>query len=94
MVALLGPPPPKFLQRSDKCAKYFDASGNWLGSVPIPDQSFEQRATQLKGPDKELMLNLFRKALQWLPEDRPTAEELAFDDWLMEAYMESKAEQQ
>ncbi|KAF5120348.1 Serine/threonine-protein kinase SRPK [Metarhizium anisopliae] len=90
MVSLMGLPPREFLQRSKKCAAYFDDSGNWLGSIPIPTTSFEERVTHLEGQDKQLMLSFARRALRWLPEERPTAEELAFDDWLMQPYSESK----
>lgn len=90
LVALLGPPPLELLQRSPKCAKYFDDSGNWLGSTPIPSDSLEQRVTLLEGEDKELALAFVRRALQWLPEERPTAEEFAYDDWLMQAYFEAR----
>ncbi|EFY97912.1 Protein kinase, ATP binding site [Metarhizium robertsii ARSEF 23] len=90
MVSLMGPPPREFLQRSKKCAAYFDDSGNWLGSIPIPTTSLEERVTRLEGEDKQLMLSFARRALRWLPEERHTAEELAFDDWLMQPYSESK----
>ncbi|KJK79951.1 hypothetical protein H634G_04190 [Metarhizium anisopliae BRIP 53293] len=90
MVSLMGPPPREFLQRSKKCASYFDDSSNWLGSIPIPTTSLEERVTHLEGKDKQLMLSFARRALRWLPEERPTAEELAFDDWLMQPYSESK----
>jgi hypothetical protein len=32
MVSLLGPPPPEFLIRSDKCLKYWDKRGTLLSS--------------------------------------------------------------
>ncbi|POS74234.1 protein kinase [Diaporthe helianthi] len=86
MVSLMGNPPPEFLQRSETCARFFDDMGNWIGSVQIPDQSFEHRITQVEGEDKELLLNFVRSVLCWLPEQRPTAEELAYDDFLMQAY--------
>jgi serine/threonine-protein kinase SRPK3 len=60
--------------------------GNWTGSIPIPDQSFEDRITQVQGEDKELLLAFVRSVLCWLPEKRPTAEEMAYDDFLMQAY--------
>ncbi|PGH15876.1 hypothetical protein AJ80_05407 [Polytolypa hystricis UAMH7299] len=54
LVALLGPPPPEFRERSH------------LKSI----------AADIKGEDKEGFLRWLRAALQWLPEDRPTATEL------------------
>ncbi|KAL7938035.1 protein kinase [Trichoderma chlorosporum] len=86
MVSLMGNPPPEFLRRSSICSRFFDDAGNWKGSVPIPDQSFEERITQLQGEDKELLLGFVRSVLCWLPEQRPTAEEMAYDDFLMQAY--------
>lgn len=65
-------------------------AGNWLGSIPIPTTSLEERVTRLEGQDKQLMLSFARRALRWLPEERSTAEELAFDDWLMQPYSGSK----
>jgi len=86
MVSLMGNPPPEFLRRSKLCARFFDDAGNWKGSIPIPDQSFEDRITQVQGEDKELLLRFVRSVLCWLPEQRPTAEEMAYDDFLMQAY--------
>jgi hypothetical protein len=60
--------------------------GKWKGSIPIPDQAFEDRVTKLEGEDKELLLGFVRRVLYWLPEQRPTAEELAYDDFLMQAH--------
>ena len=59
-------------------------TGNWKGSVPIPEQSLETRELQLSSEDKELFLNFLRKIFRWLPEERPTAEELANDEFLMQ----------
>lgn len=102
MVSLMGPPPLEFLQRSQKCQRYWDAqgifffhsysrspsyisvAGNWKGSIPIPEQSLEMREQQFSGEDKKLFLNFLRKILRWLPDERPTAEELAYDEFLMQ----------
>ncbi|OJJ51657.1 hypothetical protein ASPZODRAFT_88270 [Penicilliopsis zonata CBS 506.65] len=84
MVSLMGPPPPEFLQRSVKSLRYWDSEGNWKGSVPIPEQSLESRAEQYHGDDKELFLSFLRRVLCWVPEARPSAEELAYDDFLMQ----------
>ncbi|KAH6974816.1 hypothetical protein EDB80DRAFT_693104 [Ilyonectria destructans] len=90
MVALLGKPSLEFLERSSKCAKYWDAQGNWIASTPIPDQSFEMRESRLEGEDKDLLLAFVRRIMHWLPEQRPTAEKLAYDDFLMQAYFASQ----
>ena len=96
MVSLMGPPPPEFLQRSENRRRFWDGqgmfyllhpmilsfyiciTGNWKGPVPIPEQSLESRELH-----KGLFLNL-RKIFRWLPEERPTTEELAYDDFLMQ----------
>ncbi|PMD61934.1 kinase domain-containing protein [Hyaloscypha bicolor E] len=84
MVSLLEPPPLEFLKRSEKCYQYWDSQGNWKGSVPIPDQSFEIREHLLHGEDRALFVQFLRRMLCWMPEERPVAEELAFDEFLMQ----------
>jgi hypothetical protein len=114
MVSLMGPPPPEFLKRSQKCLQYWDEQGmfqnlfiysnhrdrdsashtsligNWKGSVPIPDQSFETRERRLSGDEHTLFLQFLRRILRWLPEERPAAGELAYDDFLMQAILASR----
>ncbi|OAA68199.1 protein kinase [Niveomyces insectorum RCEF 264] len=82
MVALMGPPPRAFLERSDACRQYWDAHGNWIAATPIPEQTLETRETRLAGEDKALLVALARKLLRWLPEDRPAAEDLLDDAFL------------
>ncbi|EED13427.1 conserved hypothetical protein [Talaromyces stipitatus ATCC 10500] len=82
--SLLGTPPPEFLIRNDNCFKYWDKQGNWKGNITIPEQSLEMRFGQYDGEDKEPFLNFLRRILRWLPEERPTAEELTYDDFLMQ----------
>ncbi|KAJ5223776.1 kinase domain-containing protein [Penicillium chermesinum] len=91
MVSLMGPPPPEYLAKSDKAAQYWDDQGNWNGSIPVPTQSLEKREQQFLGEDKELFLNFLRRILRWLPEERPTAEELAYDDFLMQPVLQARA---
>ncbi|KAF8870387.1 protein kinase [Gymnopilus junonius] len=88
MVSLLGPPPKEFLQRSEKCRQYWDSEGNWIAKTEIPEQSFEMREYRLQGKDKELLMAFVRSVLRWLPEERPTAEDLIWDEWLMQPYLE------
>ncbi|PWY83660.1 protein kinase [Aspergillus sclerotioniger CBS 115572] len=87
LVVIMGPPPVEFLKRSSstKCERYWDEQGNWKGSIPIWDQPLETRVKRFKGQDKELLLNLLRKIFRWVPEERPTAEELVFDEFLMQS---------
>ncbi|SPO04717.1 uncharacterized protein DNG_07402 [Cephalotrichum gorgonifer] len=82
MVALVGPPPKEFLERSRTCEKYWDTEGTWIAATPIPDQTLDRRETRLEGKEKELLLNLARKILRWLPEERPSAEDLFEDPFL------------
>ncbi|KAF6794987.1 protein kinase [Colletotrichum sojae] len=94
MVSLLGPPPRAFLESSDKCRQYWDSEGNWIAATPVPDQSFESRETRLEGRDKELLISLARKILRWVPEERPTAEELFEDEFLRQCLQEGTTEAQ
>jgi serine/threonine-protein kinase SRPK3 len=63
---------------------YYFRPGNWRGLVPIPSMNLEQLEQRLQGEDKDGYLQFLRKMLCWIPEERPTAEELIFDPWLME----------
>ncbi|MCJ1255267.1 hypothetical protein MMC24_003083 [Lignoscripta atroalba] len=91
MVSLMGPPPKEFLRRSDKCRQYWDSAGNWIAATPIPDQTLEMREKRLVGKDKELLLALARKILRWLPEERPSAEDLFEDEFLNQHMLGNEA---
>ncbi|GAB1314585.1 EKC/KEOPS complex subunit BUD32 [Madurella fahalii] len=91
MVSLLGPPPKRFLDLNDKCRRYWDSEGNWIAKTPIPKQTIESRERRLQGKDKELLIALVRKMLCWLPEDRPTAEDLFDDEFLNQHGIENSA---
>ncbi|KAJ1706752.1 srpk [Aspergillus flavus] len=82
MTSCLGSPPQEFRNRSPECADYWDENGNWRGSVSIHGQSLELREKQLDGEEKEQFLRLMRKMLAWPPEERPSAEELLYDEWI------------
>ncbi|GLA26017.1 hypothetical protein AnigIFM63326_002811 [Aspergillus niger] len=82
MISLLGPPPVEFLRRSEGSLKFWDENGNWKCLAEIPEQSIASRETQLDGDNKKLFLQFLRKALCWLPEERPSARELIMDEWL------------
>lgn len=83
LVTLLGPPPPKFREQRHLSSVFWDELGNWKGVAPIPDITLESLAEKVEGEDKEGFLRWLRMALQWNPEDRPTALELLCDEWLM-----------
>ena len=59
--------------------------GKWIASTPVPEQSLETRETRLQGEEKLLLLELVRKLLCWLPEDRKSAEGL-YDDPFIQGY--------
>ncbi|KAG8626011.1 hypothetical protein KVT40_006412 [Elsinoe batatas] len=82
MVAVIGPPPPDFLKRSDECMRFWDPDGNWIGKVAIPQMTLDGLEQRLEHEDKARFLSLMRKLLRWKPEDRPSWEELSRDDWL------------
>ncbi|KKZ60029.1 hypothetical protein EMCG_05211 [[Emmonsia] crescens] len=82
MTAVLGPPPPEFVRRSPVCQVLWDENGKWKDAVSIPDLTLEKLAADIKGKDKEGFLRFLRRILRWLPEDRPTTEELVYDPWL------------
>ncbi|KAJ1710668.1 prp4 [Aspergillus flavus] len=83
LVALLGPPPQEFLQKRELSSVFWDESGKWKNLVPVPDRTLEKLAVNIQGEDVEGFLRWLRLALQWNPEDRPTALELLMDPWLM-----------
>ncbi|KAK2737832.1 hypothetical protein FQN57_007390 [Myotisia sp. PD_48] len=84
MIAIMGPPPIEFLRRSEASSLFWDKDGKWGDYAPIPDISLESLAEKLEGENKEGFLSFLRTILKWLPEERPTAEELVYHPWLME----------
>ncbi|RMY79020.1 hypothetical protein D0863_00350 [Hortaea werneckii] len=90
MISLMGPPPKQFLERSDRWLKYWDAEGNWIAATPIPEQTLETREMRLTGKDRDLLLALVRKILKWLPEERPSAENLYQDEFVVQFMKEFK----
>ncbi|KAI1109520.1 kinase-like protein [Nemania sp. NC0429] len=79
MTALLGPPPPEFLTRGGKTAKYWSEDGQWKGPVPLPPRrSFESLVGALTEEEKEMFISLMECCLYWLPEERGNAMQLFF----------------
>lgn len=68
-----------------------NTSGNWIAVTPIPDQTLEMLEKRHVGREKELLLALARKILRWLPEDRPSAEDLFDDEYLNLFRVENEA---
>ena len=62
---------------------FWDKEGNWTGQAPIPDRSLESlAANNIDGEDVKGFVQWIRKALQWDPEDRPTALGLLRHEWM------------
>lgn len=69
-------------------ANHILASGDFCVGIPIPESiPLERRETTLEGEDKkedrECFLRFMRKMLQWEPEKRSSAGELAEDEWIL-----------
>ncbi|KAJ5365979.1 hypothetical protein N7517_008865 [Penicillium concentricum] len=83
LVSLLGPPPPEFSEKMRLGSMFWDREGNWTGQASIPDRSLESLAADnVDGEDVEGFVGWMRKALQWDPEDRPTALGLLRHEWM------------
>lgn len=62
---------------------FWDEEGTWTGQAPIPDRSLESLiAHNVDGEEVEGFVQWMRKALQWDPEDRPTALGLLRHEWM------------
>ncbi|KAL4815772.1 kinase-like protein [Aspergillus spinulosporus] len=85
MVALVGPPPTKFLRRSETTEQCFDLHGDWIAhrEAPVPSVSLETLETRLTGKEKELFLAFIRSMLKWMPEERKTAKQLLEHPFLL-----------
>ncbi|KAH5421516.1 hypothetical protein HBI47_133520 [Parastagonospora nodorum] len=84
MIALLGPPPPSLLARANLRSKFFSADGEFCAGIPIPEPTpLEHRETSLEGEERVCFLRFVRKMLQWEPEKRSSARELAEDEWIL-----------
>lgn len=63
--------------------------GNWIGKVPVPENSLEMAEKRLQGEEKGLFLAFIRKMLQWRPEDRGDVRGVFMDEWLLADLIES-----
>lgn len=58
--------------------------GDFCAGIPIPpSKPLEHRETSLEGEDRDCFLRFMRKMLQWEPEKRSSAKELAEDEWIV-----------
>ncbi|RMY93362.1 hypothetical protein D0862_09238 [Hortaea werneckii] len=78
MTALMGPPPPDYLARSEEQYLECDETCAWgnPGSKGVPDMSFEALLERLEGEDKVNALDFVGRIFRWKPEERSTAKEL------------------
>ncbi|OJD10766.1 CMGC/SRPK protein kinase [Emergomyces pasteurianus Ep9510] len=90
MIAIMGPPPMEYLERSEACEVFWDENGKWKNLTPIPDITLESLAVDIQGEDKKGFLSFLRKILRWVPEERPTAGELVYDEWVLKGLGETK----
>ncbi|KAK7513784.1 kinase-like domain-containing protein [Phyllosticta citriasiana] len=66
------------------CSLTTHFAGDFCAGIPIPESApLEHRVSSLEGEDKECFLRLMRKMLQWEPEKRSSARELAEDEWIL-----------
>ena len=65
---------------------FFDSSHQFMYNHLIPTNvSLGKSIESLWGEDKRLFLQLAKRMLRWLPEERATAEELLQEPWLRDA---------
>ncbi|SMY20667.1 unnamed protein product [Zymoseptoria tritici ST99CH_1A5] len=88
IIALLGTPPPELLARANSSSKFFSEQGELVAGLPLSGpRPLEQRETTIQDggdvEDRECFLRFMRKMLQWEPEKRSTARELADDEWIL-----------
>ncbi|GAB1742048.1 hypothetical protein NU219Hw_g7438t1 [Hortaea werneckii] len=78
MTALMDPPPPDYLARSEEQYLECDETCAWgnPGSKGVPDISFEALLERLEGEDKVNALDFVGRIFRWKPEERSTAKEL------------------
>ncbi|KAJ5146519.1 uncharacterized protein N7515_001083 [Penicillium bovifimosum] len=93
LVALLGPPPAAFRENVRLGSMFWDGEGNWTGQAPIPNRSLES-LTSSDGASEEAegFLKWIKNALQWDPDDRPTALGLLRHDWMSQTTKPVKGE--
>ncbi|KAJ5642708.1 kinase-like protein [Penicillium lividum] len=79
MINLLGPPPSSLLTQGGLRDKFFTIEGKFV----IIIAPLEQRETTLEGKaEREDFLRFMRKMLEWEPNKRSSAKELAEDEWI------------
>ncbi|PYH92493.1 kinase-like protein [Aspergillus ellipticus CBS 707.79] len=85
MINLLGPPPSSLIAQGELRGKFVSEEGDFRTGSLLKDKvvPIEERETTLQGQDeREAFLRMMRKMLQWGPEKRCSARELAKDEWI------------
>ncbi|KAG6127040.1 hypothetical protein E4U38_006518 [Claviceps purpurea] len=87
IIALLGPPSPSLLPGANLRSKFFSDVGEFCAGISIPESKpLNQREIVLEGEDRDCFSRFMRKMLQWDPEKRSSAKELAEDEWVLKHY--------
>jgi serine/threonine-protein kinase SRPK3 len=71
------------LRATEECSFFSNNAfkGDFCAGIPIPESTpLEHRETSLEGEDRDCFLRFMRRMLQWEPEKRSSARELAEDE--------------
>ncbi|KPM41240.1 hypothetical protein AK830_g5305 [Neonectria ditissima] len=83
VIGILGLPPLDLILRGKRSMELFTEEGKWKAGVELPqDESLGSSVKYLDGEKKTQFLAFVQGMLQWRPEDRKTAAQLANDPWL------------
>ncbi|KAI3005603.1 hypothetical protein CBS147346_4269 [Aspergillus niger] len=84
MINLLGPPPASLLTQGELRDKFFSSEGAFLHPDLLTDYvPLEERETTLeREAERDAFLRFMRKMLQWEPNRRSSAKDLAEDEWI------------
>ncbi|ROV98386.1 hypothetical protein VMCG_07192 [Cytospora schulzeri] len=81
MISLLGAPPQHMLDGTTATKEFFDKNGQLKKGQKVIPTSLEAEESKLDGDEKKEFVRFVSRMLQWDPEKRPTAKELAEDPW-------------
>ncbi|KAI6353589.1 hypothetical protein MCOR25_008928 [Pyricularia grisea] len=85
MVALMGPPPLSFYQKSEKAHIYWDHNCEWIGPVDLFPSTFTLESLlprPMQGAPGALFLDFMRSILRWEPEERLDAVSALKHPWV------------
>lgn len=81
MISLLGAPPQHMLDGTTATKVFFDKHGKVKKGQKVIPTTLEAEESKLEGDEKKEFVRFISRMLQWEPEKRPTARELAEDPW-------------